>query len=529
MKRRIIALTLCLALLLTLILTGCNNGGNTTDGSGNGSNDAGNSGNNTGNNGNNGGSTGDNNNRPSDDNGQAGESDNDLGAYGKTLDQLGAMKGYFTGNADDIKIKCVSGTAGCYKVEGNVITFTAVKADSVYSISGKFAGSIVIDIGDAYKFDLELAGFSIVSGKANPITVLSGDEVSIKAQKDTSNYIYDIRSSIAENDTTVYSGAIHSEVDLELGGKGNLFVVSNYNNGIRCKKDVQVQNLSLTVSCRDNAIKGNDSVQFNSADVTLIATSGDTVKTTKSDISSKGNQRGTVSFAGGRYRFYAAGEGIDAAYNVTVSADVSLAIYTDKYSIHTESTSNVDYSTKGIKAANEVIINGGVIDIKSYDNAIHVNNDTPLENGATGLGRLTINGGEISIYTRAEGLHTDGSLYINGGKTLIISNSKASSVISAKYGYTYTAGCLVAIMSDCEAANMATNCSGFDSVGKKLSLSLNKGKYLGCVIGSDKLTYNVPVDLSSCVVLLGSNTSSAASDASNSHSLAVGEHIWEQN
>ena len=81
----------------------------------------------------------------------------------------------------------------------------------------------------------------MVSSDTNPITVLSGNEVSIKAQKDTSNYIYDTRSAVAENDTASYSGAIHSEVDLEIGGKGNLFVVSSNNNGIHSKNDLQVQ------------------------------------------------------------------------------------------------------------------------------------------------------------------------------------------------------------------------------------------------------------------------------------------------
>ena len=512
MKKRLLALILCLVLLFTLLLTGCN-GNDSTDGSDNGEN-----------NGNNQGNTND----PFGDNEVTDGSNNDIGAYGKSLEKLGAMQGYFNGRAGDIKIKCVSGTAGCYKVEGNVVTFTSVKADSVYSISGKFSGSIVIDVGDAYKFDLELSGLSMVSSDTNPITVLSGNEVSIKAQKDTSNYIYDTRSAVAENDTASYSGAIHSEVDLEIGGKGTMFVVSSNNNGIHSKNDLQVQNLSLTVSCRDNALKGNDSVQLDSADLTLIATSGDAIKTSKSDISSKGNQRGTVSFASGRYMLYAAGEGVDAAYNVTVETGVSLAIYTDKYSIHTESTSNVDYSTKGIKAANEVIISGGTIEIKSSDNAIHVNNDTPLENGATGLGRLTVSGGEISIYTRGEGLHADGGLDINGGKTLIISNSDSLSAINAKNGYTYTAGCVVAIMPQCEAVGMATNCTGFDGIGKQLSLSLVKGDYLGCVIGVNKLTLNIPVDMTAYVVLLGSSISSAASPTSSSHSLAVGGYIWEQ-
>lgn len=57
-----------------------------------------------------------------------------------------------------------------------------------------------------------------------------------------------------------------------------------------------------------------------------------------------------------------------------------------------------DYSTKGIKAGNEIVINAGTINIKAYDDAIHANGDTTLENGETPTGNVTINGGIITAY-----------------------------------------------------------------------------------------------------------------------------------
>ena len=482
---------------------------------------------------------------------------NDDSTFGEDLKDLGAFDGYFEEEISDFKISCVSGTSGCYKVEGNVITFTNVREESVYAISGRFSGSIVIDTGDAHKFDLELSGFSLVCDDTNPITVLSGDEVSIQAKKDTENYIYDMRSTISEDDTTSLSSAIHSSVDLELSGKGKLTVISQGNNGIHSKKDLQVKNLSLTVSAKDNALKGNDSVQFEAATATLISTIGDCIKTTKTDISEKGNQRGTVSFEGGSYNIYAACDGIDAAYNVTTSADSVINIYTDKYSNYSEEVVEVaagtyyirntnssykysvkyynseddfiwvnpehhstvqggrntyyfysfaknadyakiriyayssgmqqgqdseyaavsdfitlstaydtfsvkvysksiscdltnystkapaggpgfpgggpggmmdgnsdkgDHSTKGIKAANEIIFNGGSINIKSYDDALHAKNDVALENGQTALGRVTVNDGTIVLYTNDDAIHADGMLVVNGG-TINVVNS----------------------------------------------------------------------------------------------------------
>ena len=264
---------LAILLLLTLFLSACKNLGNRPDGT----------------------------EHPSG-NGGFGNITSDETSYGDNLQSLGAMDGYFEGTQNDIEVKCIAGTSGCYKLDGNVLTFTAVSSESLYSISGRFSGSIVIDVGDANKFELELSGLSLISDSASPITILSGDEVTIQAKKNTKNYIYDIRPAVSEDDTDAHSGAIHSEVDIEISGKGSLWLVSQNNNGIHSKNDLQVKNLTLIVSCKDNALKGNDSVTFENATATLIASMGDSVKTTRTDVSAKGNQRGSVSFLGGSYK-----------------------------------------------------------------------------------------------------------------------------------------------------------------------------------------------------------------------------------
>ena len=491
----------------------------------------------------------------------------DLGDDGKTfgedLDALGVYDGYFESASTDVEVKCVSGTDKAYKYDGTTLTFTAIGEETVYSISGTLKGNIVIDVGDSYKFDLELHGFSLVSDTINPITVISGDEVAIKAKKDTKNYIYDTRAAVDSAEDTLYSGAVHSDVDLEIGGKGELTVVSENNNGIHTKDDLQVKNLTLFVTCVDNALKGNDGIEIKGGNITLIASGGDCIKTANSDISEKGNQRGTVSIAGGTHTLYAACDGIDAAYNVTVDeSSTVLNIYTDKYSNYSKevtanstdtnyirftsdkyyysvkyynsdtdfvwvnaeyhssvsggkskyyyysypknpdyakvqffiyeekahqgqeteylvmsdyltqnntndtfaitsrnnrlsyswtnyttkiqeggfggpggggmggpggpggmgdgNTDKGEYSTKGIKAANEIVINAGTVNIKSYDDAIHANNDNELENGASPLGNVTVNGGSITVYSNDDGLHADGTLSINAGTVSVI-------------------------------------------------------------------------------------------------------------
>ena len=541
MKTRILALLMC----LILILSGCS--GNTNDSGGTQENQP---------------NQGNPDSSESGTQGEVADLGDDSKTFGEDLEALGAYDGYFESASTDIDVKCVSGTDKAYKLEGTTLTFGAIGEETVYSISGTFRGNIVIDVGDNYKFDLELHGLSLVCNSANPITVKSGDEVAIKAKKDSKNYIYDMRAAIGQADETLYSGAIHSDVDLEIGGKGALTVVSENNNGIHSKDDLQVKNLTLFVACIDNALKGNDGVEIEGGDTTLIASGGDCIKTSKSDVSEKGNQRGNIIITGGTHTLYAACDGIDAAYNVSVDDSATvLNIYTDKYSNYSKevtatssdvnyirftsnkyyysvkyynsdtdyvwvnaeyhsqvsgsrstyyyysypkmpdyakqqffiyekesqrgqeeeclvssdyltpnsgsdtfaltqsynglsyqwtnyttkiqeggfgggpggfgggpggfgdgNTDKGEYSTKGIKAANEIVINNGTVNIKSYDDAIHANNDTSLENGATPLGNVSINGGNITAYSNDDGLHADGILSIKAG-TVSVTNA----------------------------------------------------------------------------------------------------------
>lgn len=548
MKIRILALLLCFGLLLT----GCSGNGSKDDISNNGGHN-----NQTENNNNI-----ENNETESGTQGEVADLGDDNKTFGEDIEDEGAYDGYFEGESADIVVECVSGTDKAYKLEGTTLTFTTIGGETVYSISGTFRGNIVIDVGESYKFELELHGLSLVCNSTNPITIISGDEVAIKAKKDTKNYIYDMRSAIDSTDDTLYSGAIHSDVDLEIGGKGELTVISENNNGIHSKDDLQVKNLTLFVACIDNALKGNDGIEIEGGNTTLIASGGDCIKTSNSDISEKGNQRGSISIVGGTHTLYAACDGIDAAYNVTVDDSTTvLNIYTDKYSNYSkevaETASDVNYirftsnkyyysvkyynsdtdytwvnaeyhskvsggrtsyyyysypkmpdyakqqffiyeteaergqeeeylvksdyltpnsgsdtfaltqsynglsyqwtnyttkvqesgwgggpggfgggpgglgegntdkgdhSTKGVKAANEIVINAGTINIKAYDDAIHSNNDTALENGATALGNVTINGGNITAYSNDDGLHADGTLNIKAG-TVSVTNA----------------------------------------------------------------------------------------------------------
>ena len=278
----------------------------------------------------------------------------------------GINAGKFEGSTTqaDFTVTYISGTKNAYTYDDTtkVLTFTALSEDSVYAISGKLNGNIIIDAGENFKLDLELTGFSLRSSSTNPIFIKSGNEVKITAKKDTQNYIYDERPEVDTTQTDVYGGAIHALCDLKIRGRGELFVQSAKNNGIQTKKDLQVKNLSLIVECIDNALKGNDSVTIENCATLLVAKGGDAIKTEETNLSSSTNkQRGTVSILGGSHNIYAANDGINASFDVIIDNGTYLDdatqkthtvatiinIYTDEYSSYeSEHTQTVKPSTE---------------------------------------------------------------------------------------------------------------------------------------------------------------------------------------
>lgn len=229
-----------------------------------------------------------------------------------------------------------SGSDNCYSVSGNTLTFSGITEDSVYAITGTLPGNIVVDVDD-YELELDFTGFTLTSCTEVPLYVKSGDKFTLLAKKDTENYIYDNRDEVSSEEDV--SAAVYALCDLNIQGKGGLYVKSVNNNGIHTKDDLKVKNLNLQVECEDNALKGNDSVTVESGSLVLIARTGDGIKTTNSDISAKGNQRGTITLSGGELIVYAACDGLDAAYDVVICEDAAapvLEIYTDKYSPYSE-------------------------------------------------------------------------------------------------------------------------------------------------------------------------------------------------
>ena len=467
---------------------------------------------------------------------------NDAYIINKVSDTLITIKHTENNKTYEMSITIPNGTTYELNQETGMLTLTYANSSTkaiTFSLSGDYFGGIVFDINEDTDIEIELNGVEITSQIDCPLYVKNAGSVDLSAKKNTENTITDERDEVEE-----IASCIYTTCDLKLKGAGTLNVYSKNNNGIHSKDDLKVQKLTLNVNCVDNALKGNDEVIIASGVLTLIARKGDGIKSSNTSLSSKGNQKGSITIEDGIINIYAATDGIDAAYDLIINGG-TINIYTDKYSEYSEEVTNVsdniyyirsnttsykysiyyyntlsdgewvnsdgtyitknagrenyyyykltklsnynylkvyvytssqeqgqsssyyksstqltindnydtiafgtsnrpgsstqfswtnyttnqggmgpmdegntdkgDYSTKGLKADNEITINGGNIFIKSYDDAIHTNNDVTMESGSTPTGNITISGGSLTLYTNDDGIHADGKLLITGG------------------------------------------------------------------------------------------------------------------
>ena len=370
----------------------------------------------------------------------------------------------FTGS-ETTKSFSIETSDGTYSQDGDVYTISAYGS---YTLKGKLTGQIVVDVAETEAgestVELELNNVSITYGSNSPILIKSADEVKIKSKKSSYNVIRDTRANKTVDDENQGEGAINAKCDLKFAGPGTLIVEANYNQGIHSSDDLKIQKSTIKVTAYGHALKGSDSFTLVSGNVLAISQTADGVKTSNSTISSKGKQKGNITIYGGTLNVLSQTDGLDAAYNVNIYNGVdeddssivtvpSVTIYTDKYatsmlSSYTSSLalpkrpgpggpggggpggpggfepgneSNTDKSAttaKGIKAANDIVIKGGSIFMKCYDDGIHANYGEVIgeeSENRTSTGDVTMAGGNTTIYASDDGIHADRYLYLQGG------------------------------------------------------------------------------------------------------------------
>ncbi len=331
-------------------------------------------------------------------------------------------------------------------VNGTDVTITS---EGTYILSGGCNnGSITVEADDKAKLQLVFDGLDLTSTQS-PLVIKSGDKVFITLAKGSESSLSDGSSySLTIDDSTV-DGAIFSKSDVTINGSGSLSINGNYKHGIVSKDDLAIVGATVNVNSTSTGIDSKDCVKLKDAYITVTAGS-DAIRSTNTEET---DTRGFVYISGGSFNLTSENDAIQSASMLRVDSgafDITSGGGSENTKAHYNEpmgrgmqmfTSSSDIedseSTKSLKAALSIKINGGEFSLNSSDDALHSNGDISISNstfkvssGDDGLhadNSLTIDGGTIDITKSYEGVE-GGQITVNGGKIALVSSDDGFNV-----------------------------------------------------------------------------------------------------
>lgn len=342
------------------------------------------------------------------------------------------------------KITLVDGmsatTADGVNITGDTIT---IKKEGNYILTGALAdGSIIVDAGDNEKIQLIFNGIDINNNTSAAIYIKSADKVFITLAAGTKNSLSNGGEFVQIDDNNIDS-VIYSKDDLSLNGTGELTIKSLYGHGIVSKDDLVIASGIYNIETTGHGISGKDSV--------AIADGVFNIKTEKDAIHSINNddaEKGWVYIKAGEFNLEAGSDGISALNEILIEGGKI----------------NISNCYEGIEAR-LINITGGKIDIISKDDGLNATDkrgqdntasDTNEDNrGRFGGGKggmdtqeaanICISGGIINIDAEGDGLDTNGYVTVSGGELYITGPSNGGNG-ALDYGIdaTITGGIVVA-------------------------------------------------------------------------------------
>ena len=377
---------------------------------------------------------------------QSGETDNTAGQSGNAapvevdfsqtdadmFSDRDSRTGYNAGKAVQIRLNGTTASASSNSVQINGST-VIIKEEATYVISGSLTdGMLVVNAPDTAKLQLVFNGVDITSQTSAALYILEADKVFVTLAEGTSNTLANGGSFTAIDDNNI-DAALFSKQDLTLNGSGALTVTSPAGHGIVCKDDLVITGGTYVVNSASHGLDANDSVRLTGAELTVDA-GKDAIHCDNSDDAAKG----FVYISGGLVKGEAEGDGIAAsAYMQIAGGTIDLLVgggsengtkehsdgfggfmgggpggmgggwpgkfggYTGTQSAATEEAGT---SMKGLKAANSLLISGGNITVNSADDAIHSD------------ASVIINGGTFTVASGDDAIHAEDTLTVTAGK-----------------------------------------------------------------------------------------------------------------
>ena len=333
---------------------------------------------------------------------QSGESTAETAADSSAAAEIPSDHTVITFNGTEVSIR-----GGGARDTGSAVVISAA---GVYEVTGVSSEkTLVVNTGDdPMDVTLILNNVQITSLSEPCIRVDQAGHFRLQLASGSQNkLIWGEESMLQSLDPNAAGAALYSADDMDIEGEGALTVCGYINNGIGCKKDLDINGGVITVTAANNGIKGNNSVQIKGGSISVSAR-GDGVKATVTDKEGKG----FVEILDGTVTIEAWGDGVQAATELRISGG-TLAV--------TAQGDGLETGSKALKAEQAVLISGGTLTLSSREDALRCS-----------LGNVEISGGTLDILALDDGISagqkgsgagdvllTGGTLQISAGKQAV--------------------------------------------------------------------------------------------------------------
>ena len=280
-------------------------------------------------------------------------------------------------------------------------TIAEITGNGTYTVKGTLSQGFVSVAKRDLDVTIILDGANIFCRNYSALVCLKNSNVTIVLAEGSVNKLsdggigmVDGRYPLGYDDTEQPNAALLIRRNLTIKGSGKLEVDSNGHNGIASRSHLRIEDGDITVSARNNAIKGNDSVTITGGRFNIVSHKDAIV----SETILVG--LGAINISGGEFDITAGNDGIKAATSLTLD-NASFKVKTGGGS--TAGALGAGVSAKGFRASKDIIINSGSFDIDSNDDGIN-SSET-----------VTINGGTFEIASSDDGIQADKRLTIHSG------------------------------------------------------------------------------------------------------------------
>lgn len=338
--------------------------------------------------------------------------------------------------SDAVKItlsgKSASATSDSVEISGSTVT---IKEEAIYVVSGELSdGMLIVDAPETAKLQIVFDGVNITSATSAALYILEADKVFLTLKEGSSNTLSNGGAFTSVDENNIDS-ALFSKQDLTINGSGSLLVASPVGHGIVCKDDLVITGGSYQVNSASHGLEANDSVRIANAELTI-----DAGKDAIHSENDEDAEKGFVYIESGTIKGEAEGDGITAGSYMQIE-DGTINLLVGGGSVNGSKEQSGSFGGfmggKGSGGMRGEMPGGNMQSPDMQSTTTTTEEESTSMKGLKSVGNLAINGGDITINSADDSLHSDSSVVISGGK---INISSGDDGIHAEEKLTVNAG-----------------------------------------------------------------------------------------